>query len=144
MLMDELVSTTAEPLELLLLNQVAIRAALEELSLWVGHRGSVHIHENVMGALTALDTLDESISFRIERLLEWAIKQFRWWQADLSSAYDGLRERPTDSDRREFVDGLPTDMAEMGACQGGLIVQVEPGKLHSFQMLPNRNCKDAQ
>lgn len=53
--MNEQASTTADTLELLLLNQVAIRAALEELSLWVSHRGSVLIHENVMAALSTLD-----------------------------------------------------------------------------------------
>ncbi len=43
--MEDNASTVADTLELLNLNQVAIRAALEELSLWVSHRGSVHIHE---------------------------------------------------------------------------------------------------
>lgn len=66
--MDEQASTTADTLELLLLNQVAIRAALEELSLWVSQRGSVHIHENVMAALVILDTHAEAISAGIERL----------------------------------------------------------------------------
>ncbi len=37
--MDDQASTTADTLELLHLNQVAIRAALEELSLRVSHRG---------------------------------------------------------------------------------------------------------
>ncbi|UVL65702.1 hypothetical protein [Pseudomonas sp. B21-031] len=66
--MDEQASTTADTLELLLLNQVAIRAALEELSLWVSHRGSVDIHENVMAALTTLDIHAEAISTGIARL----------------------------------------------------------------------------
>ncbi|MDZ5741040.1 hypothetical protein [Pseudomonas asiatica] len=66
--MDEQASTTADTLELLLLNQVAIRAALEELSLWVSHRGSVTIHENVMAALTTLDIHAEAISSGIARL----------------------------------------------------------------------------
>lgn len=66
--MDERASITADTLELLLLNQVAIRAALEELSLWVSHRGSVHIHENVMAALATLDIHAEAISAGIERL----------------------------------------------------------------------------
>lgn len=68
--MDEKASVTADTLELLLLNQIAIRAALEELSLWVSHRGSVHIHENVMVALASLDTHAEAISSGIERLRE--------------------------------------------------------------------------
>ena len=66
--MDEQASTTADTLELLLLNQVAIRAALEEISLWVSHRGSVLIHENVMAALATLDIHAEAISSGIERL----------------------------------------------------------------------------
>ncbi len=68
MRMDEQASTTADTLELLLLNQVAIRAALEELSLWLSHRGSVSIHENVMTALTTLDIHAEAISTGLARL----------------------------------------------------------------------------
>lgn len=66
--MDEKASVAADTLELLLLNQIAIRAALEEISLWVSHRGSVHIHGNVMSALATLDAHAESISSGIERL----------------------------------------------------------------------------
>lgn len=66
--MDDQASTVADALELLHLNQVAIRAALEEISLWVSHRGSVHIHENVMAALASLDNHAEVISSGIERL----------------------------------------------------------------------------
>lgn len=66
--MDEKAAITADTLELLLLNQTAIRAALEELSLWVSQRGSIHIHDNVMVALMTLDTHAEAISIGIERL----------------------------------------------------------------------------
>lgn len=66
--MDEKTAITADTIELLLLNQTAIRAALEELSLWVSQRGSTHVHENVMVALTALDTHAEAISIGLERL----------------------------------------------------------------------------
>ncbi|MFG0419687.1 hypothetical protein [Pseudomonas sp. zjy_8] len=66
--MDEKAAVTADTLELLLLNQTAIRAALEELSLWVSQRGSTHIHDNVMAALMTLDTHSEAISTGIERL----------------------------------------------------------------------------
>lgn len=66
--MDEQASTTADTLELLLLNQHAIRAALEELSLWVSQRSSVVTHENVMAALATLDTHTEAISCGIDRL----------------------------------------------------------------------------
>ncbi|MBA1196028.1 hypothetical protein G7011_02790 [Pseudomonas plecoglossicida] len=68
--MDEKSSITADTLELLVLNQIAIRAALEEVSLWVSHRGSVHIHETVMGALASLDTHAKAIASGIERLRE--------------------------------------------------------------------------
>lgn len=66
--MDDKASATADTLELLHLNQIAIRAALEELSLWVSHRGSVHIHESVMAALATLDTHAEAITSAVERL----------------------------------------------------------------------------
>ncbi|HGY9618027.1 TPA: hypothetical protein ACOJNU_000082 [Pseudomonas putida] len=66
--MNDQASITADTFELLQLNQIAIRAALEELSLWVSHRGSVHIHENVMAALATLDIHAEAISSGVERL----------------------------------------------------------------------------
>jgi len=66
--MGEQATTTAETLELMVLNQIAIRAALEERSLWVSHRGSLHINENVMAALATLDVHSEAISSEIERL----------------------------------------------------------------------------
>lgn len=68
--MDEKASLTADTLELLFLNQVATRAALEELSLWVSQRGSVHIHDNVMGALRALDVNADAITASIAKLRE--------------------------------------------------------------------------
>ncbi|MBJ9975262.1 hypothetical protein IAE35_05385 [Pseudomonas sp. S75] len=68
--MEKNASLTADALELLLLNQIAIRAALEELSLWVNERGSVHIHENVMGVLRALDVNADAISASITELRE--------------------------------------------------------------------------
>lgn len=61
-------STTADTLEVLVINQAAIRAALEELSLWIGQRGSTHIHDNVLTALKTLDTNAESIGHGIARL----------------------------------------------------------------------------
>ncbi|AJQ51259.1 MULTISPECIES: hypothetical protein [Pseudomonas] len=68
--MDDQASTIGDTLELLHLNQIAIRAALEELSLWVSHRVSVHIHENVMAALATLDVHAGAISTGIARLQE--------------------------------------------------------------------------
>ncbi|WP_454837810.1 hypothetical protein [Pseudomonas mohnii] len=53
--MDEKASITADTVKLLLLNQHAIAAGLEEVALWVGARGSVDIHANIV---TALETLD--------------------------------------------------------------------------------------
>lgn len=60
-------TTTAETLELMVLNQIAIRATLEKRSLWVSQRGSLHINENVMAALATLDVHSEAISSEIER-----------------------------------------------------------------------------
>lgn len=59
---------TADTLELLHLNQIAIRAALEEVSLWISQRGSTHIHDNVLTALATLDTNAEGIAKGIEAL----------------------------------------------------------------------------
>ncbi|XVM86652.1 hypothetical protein O4O02_23385 [Pseudomonas fortuita] len=66
--MDDRALTPADTLELFHLNQVAISAALEELSLRVSHRGSVHIHENVMVALGTLDVHAEAIPSGLQRL----------------------------------------------------------------------------
>lgn len=48
-------TTIADVLELIALNQIALRAGIEELAKWVLERGSKDIHTNV---LTALQTLD--------------------------------------------------------------------------------------
>ncbi|MEC4560133.1 hypothetical protein [Pseudomonas inefficax] len=61
-------TTTADALELLHLNQIAIRAAIEELSTWVRQRGSTNVHDNVMTALQTLDTNADAIGSAIERL----------------------------------------------------------------------------
>ncbi len=60
--MDHQAFTTADTLELQHLNQAAIRAALDGLSLWVSHRGSVHIHKNVMYELATVDIHAEAAS----------------------------------------------------------------------------------
>ncbi|WP_341782797.1 hypothetical protein [Pseudomonas putida] len=65
---DDKAAVAADALELLIMNQTAIRAALEELSLWVGQRGSTHIHENVMTTLQTLDTNAKSIGRGISLL----------------------------------------------------------------------------
>ncbi|EKT4479197.1 hypothetical protein QEL91_004940 [Pseudomonas putida] len=66
--MDDKAAVAADTLELLVMNQTAIRAALEELSLWVSQRGSTHIHSNALAALQTLDTNAQSIYQGIARL----------------------------------------------------------------------------
>nr|WP_243899828.1 hypothetical protein [Pseudomonas asiatica] len=66
--MDEMNATAADALELLHLNQIALRAAIEEVSTWVRQRGSVTTHDNVLGALQTLDGNSQAISSAIERL----------------------------------------------------------------------------
>ena len=50
---------TADVLTLLLHNQHALAAAIEEVALWVRANGSPEVHDN---ALTALATLDTNVS----------------------------------------------------------------------------------
>lgn len=66
--MDDKATATADALELLYLNQTALRAAIEELSTWIRQRGSVSVHDNAIVALQALDTNADSIASAIERL----------------------------------------------------------------------------
>ncbi|WP_049274964.1 hypothetical protein [Pseudomonas putida] len=66
--MDDKAAATADALELLLMNQTALRAAIEELGTWIRQRGSVNVHDNAMTALQALDTNADAITSAIERL----------------------------------------------------------------------------
>ncbi|UVL63259.1 hypothetical protein LOY54_08320 [Pseudomonas sp. B21-032] len=66
--MDDRTSITADTLELLALNQQALRAGLEELSLWIKQRGSTNVHDNVLSILHTLDTNAEAIASGIESL----------------------------------------------------------------------------
>ncbi|UYP81156.1 hypothetical protein jpw_17875 [Pseudomonas asiatica] len=66
--MDDHFPITADTLELLHLNQIAIRAALEEVSLWIAQRGSTNVHDNVLSALATLDANAEGITKGIELL----------------------------------------------------------------------------
>lgn len=50
---------TADVLTLLLHNQHALAAAIEEVALWAAASGSCEVHEN---AVTALETLDANAS----------------------------------------------------------------------------------
>lgn len=66
--MEDRNAAIADALELLHLNQIALRAAAEEVSTWIRQRGSVGVHENVMGCLQTLDVNTEAISSAIDRL----------------------------------------------------------------------------
>lgn len=46
--MDDKAAATADALELLHMNQTALRAAIEEVSTWIKQRGSENTHENTM------------------------------------------------------------------------------------------------
>lgn len=50
-------------------NQLALEAAIMELSNWVDQRGSSDIAENVRGALTAIDRNEESIKLTLAVLM---------------------------------------------------------------------------
>lgn len=65
---EDKAAAVADALELLHLNQIALRAGLEEVSTWIRQRGSVHVHENTMGALQTLDTNAVALASAIERL----------------------------------------------------------------------------
>ncbi|BAN54195.1 MULTISPECIES: hypothetical protein [Pseudomonas] len=54
-------TVTADTLELILLNQQALRAGIEELSLWIKQRGSTATCDNVMIALQTMDANAEGI-----------------------------------------------------------------------------------
>lgn len=66
--MDDRISVTADTLELLHLNQTALRAGLEELSLWIKQRGSTNVHDNVLVILQTLDTNAQAIASGIDSL----------------------------------------------------------------------------
>ncbi|WDH51187.1 hypothetical protein PUP75_19820 [Pseudomonas chlororaphis] len=46
-------------------NQLALEAAIMELSNWVGERGSVEVADNVRGALAAIDRNEEFIKMTL-------------------------------------------------------------------------------
>lgn len=60
--------TMADALELLLLNQHAVAAGLEEVALWIKARGSADTHTNIITALERLDLNADAISIAIEKL----------------------------------------------------------------------------
>ena len=61
-------TTIADALELIALNQIALRAGVEELAKWVLERGSKDIHTNVLTALKVLDLNAEGINSAIKIL----------------------------------------------------------------------------
>lgn len=61
-------ATIADVLELLLLNQHALAAGLEEVALWIEARGSVDTHGNIVTALQTLDLNAAAITTGIKRL----------------------------------------------------------------------------
>jgi hypothetical protein len=67
-LMTDSNETTADALELLLLNQHAIAAGIEEVALWIEARGSVDTHDNITTALGTLDLNAGAIATAIEKL----------------------------------------------------------------------------
>ena len=58
----------ANALELRLINQNGIGAAIEELAKWVDERGSTDTARNAVGALEVLDTNAEGIASAIRLL----------------------------------------------------------------------------
>lgn len=50
-------------------NQLALEAAIMELTLWVEHRGSADVAENVRGALWAIDKNEEFIKITLAVLM---------------------------------------------------------------------------
>jgi len=66
--MDKTANTTADALELLHLNQIAIQAAIEEVSTWIRQRGSTNVHENVMVTLQTLHINAGAIESAIQNL----------------------------------------------------------------------------
>ena len=59
---------TADVLTLLLHNQHALSAAIEEIALWAKTTGSTEVHENVVTALQALDANASAITASINQL----------------------------------------------------------------------------
>jgi hypothetical protein len=59
---------TADVLTLLLHNQHALAAAIEELALWARSSGSPEIHDNAIAALETLDANASAISAGIFKL----------------------------------------------------------------------------
>ncbi|MBM9486561.1 hypothetical protein JBE38_11585 [Pseudomonas sp. ICBG1301] len=59
---------TADVLTLLLYNQYALSAALEEVAVWAKSTGALETHSNAIGALNALDENASAITAGILKL----------------------------------------------------------------------------
>ncbi|MDH1308938.1 hypothetical protein N5C40_20725 [Pseudomonas fulva] len=66
--MEDKNAALANALEALHMNEQAIRAAIEDVALWLRARGSENTFQNTMIALQALDTNAETIAAAIECL----------------------------------------------------------------------------
>ncbi|MEX3772259.1 hypothetical protein [Pseudomonas sp. MYb118] len=66
--MGERNEVVADVLELLLLNQHAIAAGLEEVALWIEARGALDTQDNIITALGTLDLNADAITIAIEKL----------------------------------------------------------------------------
>ncbi|MFJ4066794.1 hypothetical protein ACIPW4_16080 [Pseudomonas sp. NPDC089996] len=83
--MEDHASVTDDMLELLHLNQTALRAGLEELPLWIKQRGSTNVHGNVLSIMHTPDTNAEAIASGIQSLrLRYAAKVIRYLIHDLA------------------------------------------------------------
>lgn len=63
--------STADVLTLLLNNQLALAAAVEEVALWAKSMGSTEAHENAISALEALDTNMSAITAGILQIRQF-------------------------------------------------------------------------
>jgi len=61
-------ATIADVLTLLLINQHAIAAGLEEVALWIEARGSVDTYDNIVTTLETLDLNADAIKTGIQKL----------------------------------------------------------------------------
>lgn len=59
---------TADALTLLLHNQHALAAAIEEVALWAKASGSPYAHDNAVSAMETLDTNAQALTDAINRL----------------------------------------------------------------------------
>lgn len=66
--MDKNDQPIANALELILMNQDALRAGLEEVAVWSKHKGSINLYEDLMSLVSVLDMNAESLTGSIERL----------------------------------------------------------------------------